>query len=401
MEDVKDQDKKDEEENKQDKVEENINKKENEKEEEKEGDKKEDEKEEKKEDNKDEEKKEDEIEIDEKTRKKLEKEEKKKKKKEKEKEEKEKKKKEKEEKKKKKLEKEKEEKEKKKEEKEKKKKEKEEKKKEKEEKKKEEKEKKVFDKMNILYSIDEENKKCVDCGAENPTKVSINNGVIICNNCSKEHEELGHDISFIKNIEDDFDEFLINFIVMGSNTKFKRFLAEEQIDSSLPIKSKYKTSALYFYRKNLKAKVEGKIELKKDYQDANEIIEKEDDNIFPEFNQQYIIKNQILRRGTLIVPNKFSFKNIFNRVFQRNAKKRRGRSSEKARKKNKSINLHEIDMNKTSPPELAEDNKELNLIESSRAFKEEEEKKDEKKEDKKENKKEDKKEDKKEEKEEK
>lgn len=50
---------------------------------------------------------------------------------------------------------------------------------------------------------------------------------------------------------------------MGSNTKFKRFLAEEKVDESLPIKSKYKTKAIYFYRKNLKAKVEGKKELEK------------------------------------------------------------------------------------------------------------------------------------------
>ena len=215
-----------------------------EKKEKKEEDKKEEDK--KEEDKKEEDKKEDEKE-DEKTKKKRYKEEKKKKKLEKEKEEKEKKKeekerkkKEKEEKKKKKLEKEKEEKEKKK--------------KEKESKKKEKEDEKSEEKTNIIYAIDEENKKCVDCGAENPTKVSINNGIIICENCAKEHELLGHSISFLKNIEDDFDEFLINFIIMGSNTKFKRFLTQENVDSSLPIKSKYKTQAVIYYRKNLKAK---------------------------------------------------------------------------------------------------------------------------------------------------
>ena len=219
------------------------------KEDKKEEDKKEEEKKEedkKEEDKKEEEKKEDEKKEDEKTKKKREKEEKRKKKLEKEKEEKERKRKEKEEKKKKKLEKEKEEKEKRREEKEKKKKEKNE--------KKEKGEEKDIEKINILYAIDEENKKCVDCGKENPTKVSINNGVIICENCAKEHELLGHSISFIKNIEDDFDEFLINFIIMGSNTKFKRFLTQENVDLNLPIKSKYKTKAVDFYRKNLKAK---------------------------------------------------------------------------------------------------------------------------------------------------
>ena len=226
----------------------------------------------------------------------------------------------------------------------------------------------------------EENKKCVDCGAENPSKVSINNGVIICENCGKEHELLGHSISFIKNIEDDFDEFLINFIIMGSNTKFKRFLTQENVDLNLPIKSKYKTKAVDFYRKNLKAKTEGKKELEKDYNDANEIIENEEENIFPEFNKKYVIKNQVLRKGIVLNQNKFTFRNIFNKVFTKNKKKKRGRSFEK--NKNKSNMDNEIDMNKTSPPELMGENKEANLLESNRPFYDDD-KKEEKKEEKK------------------
>ncbi len=335
--------------------------------------------EQKEEDKKEEDKKEeDKKEEDNKEKKVNEKEEKKKKKKEKEKEEKEKRKKEKEEKKKekeeklrKKKEKEKEEKEKKKEEKEKKKKEKEEKKKEKEEKKKEE----AIDKTNILYEIDAQNKNCVDCGAENPTRVSINNGVLICEKCAKEHESLDNSISFIKNIEDDFDEFLINFIVLGSNTKFKRFLDEEKVDSNLPIKSKYKTQAVAFYRKNLRAKVEGKKEHEKDYKDANEIIEEEDENLFPEFNKKYVIKNQVLRRGTVLSQNRFTFRNIFSIVFNRN-KKKRGKSADRQKKKN--IDINEIDMNKTSPPELMGDNKEPNILESNRPFQEDDKKEDKK-----------------------
>ena len=300
---------------------ENEQNKEEKKEDIKEEDKKEEDK--KKEDKKEEDKKEEEKKEDEKTRKKREKEEKKKQKLEKEKEEKEKRKKEKEEKKKKKLEKEKEEKEKKKEEKEKKRKEKEEKKKEKEEKKKEKEDQNSIEKINIIYAIDEENKKCVDCGAENPTKVSINHGIIICENCAKEHEQLGHSISFLKSIEDDFDEFLINFIIMGSNTKFKRFLTQENVDSNLPIKSKYTTKAVCYYRKNLKAKTEGKKELEKDYNDANEMLENEEENSFPEFNKKYVLKNQVLRRGTVLSQHRFTFRNIFNKVFIRNKKKKK------------------------------------------------------------------------------
>ena len=39
-------------------------------------------------------------------------------------------------------------------------------------------------------------------------------------------EELVHSISFIKNINDDFNESPTNFIVMDSGTKFKRFLTQ-------------------------------------------------------------------------------------------------------------------------------------------------------------------------------
>ena len=263
---------------------------------------------------------------------------------------------------------------------------KEEEKKKKEEEKKRKEEEKKSDKVNIIYSIDEQNKLCVDCGSENPTKVSINNGILICENCAKEHELLGSSISYLKNINDDYDEFLINFIVLGSNTKFKRFLTNEKVDLNLPIKDKYKTQAVNYYRKNLKAKVEGKDEIKKEYQDPNEILNDLDDN-YPEFNKKYVIKNQVLKKGNLINQNKFSFMFIFNKVFNRK-KKKRGRSFDK-KKKNDITN--EIDMNKTRPPELLGDKKEDIPLESNRPF--QEDKKEEKKDDKKKKEKEKEKED--------
>jgi hypothetical protein len=261
------------------------------------------------------------------------------------------------------------------------------KKKEKEEKKKKEKEEKEekkkegdTDKNNIIYSIDEENKKCVDCGAENPTKVSINNGIIICEKCAKEHEALGHSISFIKNIGDDFDEFLIHFIVMGSNTKFKRFLTQENVDATLPIATKYKTNAVCFYRKNLKAKVEGKKEFEKDFEDPNGVVGEDNDNIFPEFQKKYVLKNQILHKGSVLNQHRFTFKDIFNKVFIRN-KKKKGRSAEKNKKKRNDIENIDYDLNKTVPPEfIGGAQKEQNMLESNRPF-QDDDKKEEKKED--------------------
>ena len=149
---------------------------------------------------------------------------------------------------------------------------------------------------------------------------------------------------------------------MGSNTKFKRFLTKENVDESLSIKDKYRTQAVNYYRKNLKAKVEGKDEVKKEFNDANEIIQDIDDN-FPEFNKKYVVKNQVLRKGNLISQNRFSFKYIFNKVFNR-TKKKRGKSFDKKKKND----ISEIDMNKTMPPQ--EDKKEDINLESTRPFQE-------------------------------
>ena len=158
----------------------------------------------------------------------------------------------------------------------------------------------MAEKINLILSIDEENNTCVDCGKTNPTKVSINNGVIICEECSIKHEELGHSISFIKNIDEDFDNYLLNFVVFGSNSKFKRFLTEEKVDPSLPLEKKYLTKACFFYRNNLKRKVQGEELLKeKDYEDPNEIIEIEkiEDN-YPEFDH-YKMKSKVIHDGSL------------------------------------------------------------------------------------------------------
>ena len=50
---------------------------------------------------------------------------------------------------------------------------------------------------------------------------------------------------------------------MGSNNKFKRFLTKENADASLQIKYKYKTQTLNYFWKNLRYKIEGKMNQKK------------------------------------------------------------------------------------------------------------------------------------------
>ena len=106
----------------------------------------------------------------------------------------------------------------------------------------------------IILSIDEENNKCADCEKENPTKVSVNNGIVLCEGCAAQHAQLGPSISYIRELSDNFDEYLLNYFTLGSNSKFKKFLKEENVDTTLPINQKYITKACDFYRINLKKK---------------------------------------------------------------------------------------------------------------------------------------------------
>ena len=162
---------------------------------------------------------------------------------------------------------------------------------------------------NLIYSIDEENYRCVDCDKEKTTYISINNGVTLCDFCAKQHMLLGNSISFIKSINAQLDEYLFNYIAFGSNTKFKRFISNENLDRNLIIKKKYKTKCLDYYRKLLKSKVEGTPKPAKNYENPNEINE-DNNHCFPEFDK-YKIKKQIIVNGLLKGESKLGL--LFNK----------------------------------------------------------------------------------------
>ena len=168
-------------------------------------------------------------------------------------------------------------------------------------------------KGDIILSIDEENNKCADCGKENPTKVSVNNGIVICEGCAAEHTQLGPTISFVRELSDFFDEYLLNYFVLGGNSKFKRFVTEENLDSSLPINQKYLTKACNLYRINLKRKVQGNKLLEKNYENPNEILENPE-NHFPEF-ENYIIKGAPQENQTKMEKEKKVLGNIGSGLF--------------------------------------------------------------------------------------
>ena len=218
---------------------------------------------------------------------------------------------------------------------------------------------------NLIYKIDEENYNCVDCGNEKSTFISINNGVTICEMCAQQHQLLGHSISYLKNINDQLDEYLFNFLVFGSNTRFKLFIKNEKIDEELTIKKKYKTKALYYYRKLLKNKVNGIYLPIKEYVNPNEIIENNNEDDYPEF-KKYIIKQQIIEKGEFKKESKI--KNILNKIIRIGNKNKesnifilrhKSSTNEELKKENTHTNegddVDKINVFKNSPPSITYD----------------------------------------------
>ena len=211
----------------------------------------------------------------------------------------------------------------------------------------------ILKNKNLIYKIDEENYNCVDCGKSPSNYISINNGITLCNDCAEIHKKFGQNISFLLNINDELDEYLFNFIVFGSNTKFKKFLEKENVDKNLNQKKKYKTNAVSFYRRILKNKVEGKQLPMKNYDNPNDIYENSDED--EEFNEfyDYEIEKGLIKNGQMIKQNKFInlLKNVFFNKKNRNKKAElnRVRSSVKENlipNKNKNKNKYKINKKK-------------------------------------------------------
>ena len=110
------------------------------------------------------------------------------------------------------------------------------------------------------------NDKCIDCGTEDPTYSSINNGVFICFNCVNCHRFLGDNLSLLKNlISDEWndEEFLI--LSKGGNARFLNNLIEFDIVKNndhlslneSKIQKKYLYNASEYYRLLLASEVKG------------------------------------------------------------------------------------------------------------------------------------------------
>jgi len=75
-----------------------------------------------------------------------------------------------------------------------------------------------------LFSLDKKNSSCNDCGDADVKYVSVNNGITLCELCAQIHKNFGYEISFIRSIEDQFDDYLVGFFIYGGNKKFRKNL---------------------------------------------------------------------------------------------------------------------------------------------------------------------------------
>jgi hypothetical protein len=140
-----------------------------------------------------------------------------------------------------------------------------------------------------LFSLDKKNSTCNDCGDSEVKYVSINNGITLCELCAQIHKNFGYEISFIRDIDDQFDEYLVGFFIYGGNKKFRKKLRSMGVNLDQKKGNLYRTYGADFYRRNLKSIVKGNSHLDIDFENANEVMKNETNN-FPEF-ANYIVNS--------------------------------------------------------------------------------------------------------------
>ena len=142
----------------------------------------------------------------------------------------------------------------------------------------------------IVYDMENGNKNCADCNKESMDYASINNGTIICEECAEKHKKLGHGISYLRAFNERWDDYLLNYIRTGGNSRFIHFAKAYHI-SGMDVELKYKTKASEYYREILRSEVMGydppdNINLNT----ANEVLDVIENN-YPEFENYTFVKH--------------------------------------------------------------------------------------------------------------
>ena len=145
-----------------------------------------------------------------------------------------------------------------------------------------------------LFSLDKKNSSCNDCGDTDVKYVSVNNGITLCELCAQIHQNFGYEISFIRSIEDQFDDYLVGFFIYGGNKKFRKKMRNMGVDLDQKKGNLYRTFGADYYRRNLKSVVKGNSQLDIDFEKANDVM-KDETNNFPEF-ANYVINSNYDKR---------------------------------------------------------------------------------------------------------
>jgi ribosomal protein L37AE/L43A len=98
-----------------------------------------------------------------------------------------------------------------------------------------------------LLEKDYENKICVECKSPMPTHASINNAILMCGNCAEKHKELGYNISYIRELKSDWDQYLLTYLERGGNSRYIRLCKKYDLEN-MPIEQKLKTKIFEYYR---------------------------------------------------------------------------------------------------------------------------------------------------------
>lgn len=81
----------------------------------------------------------------------------------------------------------------------------------------------------ILKTCLSQNKSCTDCEKEPVTHISIQNGITLCSDCAKEHEEsMDQEESWVRSIEgEEWPEHHLMRLECGGNEKFNEFVMND------------------------------------------------------------------------------------------------------------------------------------------------------------------------------
>jgi hypothetical protein len=104
-----------------------------------------------------------------------------------------------------------------------------------------------YKKISQIIFQNEHNKYCFDCKTPFPKYISINNAIFLCKHCSELHKALGVGISFIRSINEPWDDYLLLYIQRGGNKRLINHFEKYKI-KEFDINIRYRTKASEYYR---------------------------------------------------------------------------------------------------------------------------------------------------------